>query len=88
MEFLTDAIKQVPGLAVLGFVVWIFLKHLKERDDAFSEVFRQINETNLEARIESHETIQRCTVVLEKNIETRAELVSALHEVKAELRNK
>lgn len=85
MEFLTEAIKQVPALGVLVFVVWIFLKHLKDRDIAFAEAFRQINEANLESRVETRAAMHRCADVLEKNIETRAELVQVLHEVKKKL---
>ncbi len=37
---LTKAAEQVPNLAVLSFIVWMFLKHLKTQSDSLAEAAR------------------------------------------------
>lgn len=73
-DLFSDALKQTPSLTVLVIVVWLFLRHLKERDAAIAEVFRQINDANHEARQESRAIIARNSEVIEKNTAAIARL--------------
>lgn len=45
MEFLTEAIKQVPSLAVLAFIVWIFVREMNRWRDLFSEISKTLDAT-------------------------------------------
>jgi hypothetical protein len=36
-EFIKTLVNQAPGLAVAAFIVWQFLKNMKERDQMFIE---------------------------------------------------
>jgi hypothetical protein len=49
-SLLTEAIKQVPALAVLAYLTVQFLKHLKDRDKTFTDELKQIHESGKESR--------------------------------------
>ena len=81
-DILEHALNQVPSLVVLVLVVWIFLKHLKERDAAYYAEMAKINSEGLEARLETRKVIEHNTAVIEKNTETRGELLQAIREMR------
>ncbi len=85
IETLIEILKTAPPLVVLVAVVWVFLKHLKDRDEQFASVVRQINSENLEARLSSRSVIETNSEVLAKNIETRGELMEVIRELKEKL---
>ncbi len=51
-ELLKESAKQVPNLAVLGFIVWIFVKHLDKRGQLFSDTTREMHGDHMAAREE------------------------------------
>ena len=83
MEFL----KSAPPLAVLVIVVWIFLRHLKDRDEQFAAVVRQINAENTQARTETNRVIQINSEVVSKNNETRGEMMEVIRELNVKIKN-
>lgn len=68
---------QVPSLAVLCYLVYIFLKHLKGRD----ELIKEINKENVEARLHSSRVIEENTRAAGMNTATMNEMTSALREL-------
>lgn len=62
-NFLSEVAKQVPSLAVLCFVVWIFIKHLDKR----SETLMEMHKEHLYAREQAKEAIKENTAVLREN---------------------
>lgn len=57
-SFLSEVAKQVPSLAVLCFVVWVFIRHLDKRSEALSKM----HEEHLYAREESRLAIKENTL--------------------------
>ena len=80
-----EVLKQAPPLAVLVLVVYIFLRHLKDRDEQFAETVREINIENHTARTESRRVIENNSLVIEKSIETRGELMQVIRELREKL---
>lgn len=73
-QFIPEALKQVPSLAVLAFIVFVFLKHLK----SYNQMIREINKENIEAREQSR-------VVIEENTKAVAKNTEVLHQITAEM---
>ena len=38
---IVEIAKQVPALAVLGYIVWVFVKYIGSRDETLGEVQRE-----------------------------------------------
>ena len=67
MDLLQSWGPQAASLIVLGFIVWIFLKHLQDENRNNREVFgqlHQINTRNIEALDRNSETHSTMTEVL------------------------
>lgn len=54
--FMNEIFKQAPTLGVLVFIVWIFLKHIKEYHIDIKEVTKKCNETIQENTLMMGET--------------------------------
>ena len=85
-EHLIEILKSSPPLLVLVVVVWIFLKHLKDRDEQFAAVVRQINAENIQARTETNRVIQINSEVVSKNNETRGQMMEVIRELNIKLK--
>lgn len=64
-DILTKAFEQVPGLAVLAFIVFSFLKHLK----GYNVMIREMNKENITAREQSRMVIEENTKAVAQNTE-------------------
>ena len=51
-ELFKETAKSVPNLAALGLIVFLFLKHLSNRDKDYLESNRALHEENMNARRE------------------------------------
>jgi hypothetical protein len=58
-----ELVKQVPSLGVLCFIVWVFIKHLGMKDDAFRVIHRE----SMEARELERQTIKENATALKEN---------------------
>lgn len=62
-DLVIKALTEVPGLAVMAFIVWIFLKSMGKRDEIISE----ISKDNIEARTHSRLVIEKNSAVVAEN---------------------
>lgn len=76
VKFLSTALQQAPNLVVLCFLVYVFLKHLKDRD----LFIRGLQEEHLAARAESKECIR-------DNTKSNRELIDALNHLRESCRD-
>ena len=72
--FVMGLLKQVPALAVLAYIVFIFLKHLAHRD----EVMRKIGDGCHEVQKESHTVMREVSSAMGENTTAMREVTSAL----------
>ncbi len=73
-ELWTAVSDKAPNLAVLAFIVWIFLKHLK----SYNSFLRDLQNENVEARKHSREVIEKNTEAMGKNTEALREMSQVL----------
>lgn len=73
-QLVTEAVKQAPNLAVLAFVVFLFLKHLR----SYNQMIRDINKENVAAREQSR-------VVIEENTSAVAQNTEVLRQIRSEI---
>lgn len=71
---LLESAKQVPALAVLCFVVWMFLGKLS----MFVEAFRELHKEHIDAREQSREAIRDNTKAMHENTNVVTHLIEAL----------
>lgn len=76
MKILTVAMQEAPTLVVLCFLVYVFLKHLKDRDT----FIRGLQDEHLAAREESKECIR-------DNTKSNRELIDALAHLRESCRD-
>jgi len=69
-----EALKQVPALSVLGFVVWMFLRHLEASRVIERDMFINIHKENLEARQATREALHENAQVTRANTEALVKL--------------
>lgn len=69
-QLLTKAAEQVPNLAVLSFIVWMFLKHLKA-----------VNSDSVEAAKHSRQVIEENTKAAAANTSAINGMSSAINEL-------
>ena len=81
----TESAKQVPALTLMVVVIWIFMKHLAERDREARQTYKELINEHIDARHQSRTVIQHNTDALQQNAEARAELSAVLKEVKDRL---
>lgn len=62
-DLISKAVEQVPGLTVLAFIVWMFLKHLK----GYSTMIRDMHRENISDRERSREIIEQNTIAVSHN---------------------
>lgn len=70
-ELLKESAKQVPNLAVLGFIVWIFVKHLDRRGQLFSESQAEMHKDHMASR-------EEMIKVIAENAEATREMAKAV----------
>lgn len=73
--------KQVPALALMVFVIWIFMKYLGTRDNMMRSLF----EEHVDERHESRKVIEDNTKALRENAETRGSVTEALRRLHEKL---
>jgi len=81
---LIESAKQVPALAVLAFLTWKFLTHMKEREDKFAETLYGIGENCHE---QARDLTNRYLMALERNSDALKTNTETLGEVKEALRS-
>ena len=64
IEFASEAVKQVPSLVVLAFIVTVFLKHLARKDMIQEVVDNKRDERSLACMNKCSEAIDRNTEML------------------------
>jgi hypothetical protein len=69
-----EAVKQVPALAVLCFIVWSFVKQAGK----FAEVMRDLHKEHIDARAESREAINENTRAMQDNTQAMNHLVESI----------
>jgi len=72
-QFWLEAAKQIPSLVVLVTLVILFLKHLKDISDNFSETLKAIGDAchmhQVEVSEEANEVIKKNTAAFDRNTE-------------------
>lgn len=93
-----EVAKQVPALAVLCLLCWLFLKQLSESRNAsskelaesrkaFIDTIKEMNAENLKAREESREVIRENTSAAKENNLALQQLTLAVGALEQETRN-
>ena len=86
MEFFQEAIKQVPALAVLCFIVFVFIKFLEKRDRFFAETLKESkkietdNHTKLQKELS--EVVKENSQTIKSNTEIMGHVKHALDRIK------
>lgn len=82
---LTECVRQVPGLAILALVVWMFvkvimrfIKHIEDR----AEVITQMHKEHLDARNVSRQAIADNTVTMRENTTALNHLTDVVQRLK------
>ena len=75
--FVMGLLKQVPALAVLAYIVFIFLKHLAHRD----EVMRKIGDGCHDVQKESHLVMREISTAFGENTTAMREVTHTLREM-------
>ena len=73
---LIETAKQVPNLAILGFIVWIFLSHLAKRDKDFNDNVKFIHDEHIANR-------NAAQVIIKENTDSNRAVVKAMAEFTA-----
>jgi hypothetical protein len=71
---LTETAKQVPNLAILGFIVWIFLSHLAKRDKDFNDNVKFIHDEHIANR-------NAAQVIIKENTDSNRAVIKAVSEL-------
>lgn len=66
-KILENAIVQAPGLVVLVVLVWVFLKHISERDKSYLNAMKDLHHEHIAAREQSQAVVKENTEVLQHN---------------------
>ncbi len=84
---LTKAAEQVPNLAVLSFIVWMFLKHLTTQNKEAAD--RAVDQAKLLANLnlEAHEINKSAQEVIRANTIAAMTNTAALNETSLKLLN-
>ena len=64
MDGWQDVFAVAPGLVMVGFVCWLFLSHMKLRDEAFTSALDKVQSQHLMACQENSEAITKNTEVM------------------------
>lgn len=78
METLLELGKQVPALAVLVVVVWVFVRHIEKTQEHNRDTWREMQSENINARAESREVIRENTISAKQNTQAVNELTNAV----------
>lgn len=84
MEVIIEAAKQVPALAVLGYIVVQFFRHLEKRDSQF---LKHLESRDVDSRAiwtEISETQKQTTAVIVENSKVLGEAISMVERRKGE----
>ena len=84
-SILAEAAKQVPALSLMVVVIWLFMRHLAERDRESRETYKELISEHIDARAQSRIVIQHNTEAMQQGAEIRSELANVLKEVKERL---
>lgn len=80
-QTLIEAAKQVPSLAVLSVIVWLFIRHIEAAGKAWRDTVIDIHRENLEARTASRDTIKENTLAGIQNTKAIADLTNVVGEL-------
>lgn len=85
-QILLKTAEQVPNLAVLTLIVWIFLRHIKEQSGSFHSIMTEIHDQAMTARERSREVIEKNTAAVAANSEVMRETTVAYRELVSKCR--
>lgn len=77
-DLLHDVIKEVPSLAVLAFIVWTFVKHLVQANNALKELHSDTMIRVEKMAHDLHETARDCHSVQMRSVDALARNSEAL----------
>jgi hypothetical protein len=77
-SMIAEIAKQVPSLAVLCFVVWLFLNKLS----IFVEAFKELHKEHVDAREQSRAAIRDNTSAMMENTKAMSHLVEVIDSLK------
>lgn len=75
---LLEAAKQVPSLAVLSVIVWLFIRHIESASASWRATVMDIHRENIEARSAQRETVKENTATAKENTDAMADLTIAV----------